>query len=211
MDFDGKPMIAHAISAAKSSGLFQKIVVSTDDNEIAQVARDYGGEIPFVRPQKLADDITPTIPVVRHAITECTSLGYKFEYVCCIYPCVPLIQIKDLELTFKKLEASNADFSFPVAEFPSKIERALNLFENGNVLPVKPAHQSTRTQDLPAAYYDAGLFYWAHKQAWLDKENIHENGVGTVIPDWRVADIDTPDDLKRAEFLYKFLSTNGNL
>lgn len=203
--FAGKPMIAHAILAAKRSGLFDRVIVSTDDEEISSIAREWGAETPFMRPKELSDDFTPTVPVVAHAIAVCQALGWKMDYVCCIYPSVPLIQINDLNKAFELLRGSKADYSFPVAEFPSSIQRALRRKQDGLMQPINPEHELTRSQDLEPAYFDAGQFYWGRTNSWLNNEKIHLSGIGLSIPSWRVVDIDTNDDWLRAELFFKLL------
>ena len=205
-EFCGKPMIAHAISAAKQSDLFEHVVVSTDDEEIARIANEYGAETPFRRPAELADDYTPTVPVIAHAITACQALGWHIDYACCIYPGVPFIQIDDLKRGFELLQVSQAAYSFPITEFPSAIQRALRRLPSGQMQPFYPEYELTRTQDLEHAYHDAGQFYWGKPEAWLTNKNVHSNGVGLPIPNWRVVDIDTPDDWARAEILYTALN-----
>lgn len=200
-DFGGKPMIAYAITAAKNSGLFDHVLVSTDDAEIAKIAQAWGAETPFVRPAELANDYTATVPVVAHAIQACEALSWDFFNVCCIYPGVPFIQVEDLQGAFKHLEAGSADYCFPVTEFPSAIQRALKQGSHGVMQPFFPEFQLTRTQDLEPAFYDAGQFYWGQKKAWLSNPRIHSSGAGYVIPSWRVVDIDTPADWDRAERL----------
>lgn len=199
--FCGKPMIAYAITAAKDSGLFEHIVVSTDDEEIAQIARTWGAETPFVRPVELANDFTATVPVIAHGIEACRSLGWNFAQVCCIYPGVPFMQISDLCGALARLTNSEADYCFPVTEYPSAIQRALKILSNGKMQPFYPEFETTRTQDLEPGYYDAGQFYWGKAGAWLTNPKIHSCGVGYVIPNWRVVDIDTLDDWARAEIL----------
>lgn len=201
--FAGKPMIAHAIVAAKASGLFEHIVVSTDDDEIAATARGWGAETPFVRPADLANDHTATVPVIAHGIQACMALGWTFEHVCCIYPGVPFIQIEDLKGALALLMELGADYCFPVTEFPSAIQRALKRQADGLMQPFYPQFEMTRTQDLEPAYHDAGQFYWGKAGAWLENTKIHSGGIGYVIPNWRVVDIDTPEDWLRAEAMYK--------
>jgi pseudaminic acid cytidylyltransferase len=200
-EFCGKPMIAYAINAAKVSGLFDHIVVSTDDEEIAKIAKALGAETPFERPAELANDFTATVPVIAHAIEVCRNLGWTFDYVCCIYPSVPFIQIDDLRGAFTSLTSSDADYSFPVTEYPSAIQRALKLLSNGKMQPFYPEFQLIRTQDLESAYYDAGQFYWGKVDAWLTNPEVHSSSLGYIIPNWRVVDIDTSDDWVRAEIL----------
>ncbi len=203
--FAGKPMIAHAIGAAEASGLFERIVVSTDDQEIGEIARSHGAETPFVRPAELADDHTPTVPVIAHAIQACRSLGWDVEHVCCIYPGVPFIRTEDLAAAFDLRVASGADYSFPIAEFPAAIQRALRRDAGWCTQPFYPEHELTRTQDLEPAFYDAGQFYWGSAQAWMTNNRIHHSGAGLVIPSWRVVDIDTPDDWERAQLMWRVL------
>ena len=205
--FAGRPMIAHAIDAAITSNLFDKVIVSTDDNEISEIARTAGAEIPFIRPDKLANDITPTVPVIAHGIQFCRSIGWKVNHVCCIYPSVPLIQINDLHEAYQLLIRENAEYSFPVTEFSSAIQRALRRQPNGKMTSFFPEYELKRTQDLEMAYHDAGQFYWGTAEAWLTNPRIHNCGVGLPIPTWRVIDIDTQSDWEKAELLFKLLNT----
>ena len=195
-------MIARAIEVAKASRLFGHIVVTTDDAEIAGLARAWGAEVPFVRPAELADDYTPTVPVVAHAIGACQALGWQVDHVCCIYPAVPFMQSADLVSALRLLETNNAGYVFPVADFPSAIQRALRQLPSGLMEPFYSQYASTRTQDLEPAYYDAGQFYWGRAQTWLEGKNIHQHGMGLVIPSWRVVDIDNAEDWQRAELMY---------
>jgi pseudaminic acid cytidylyltransferase len=205
--FDGKPIIAYAISAARASGLFEHIVVSTDDEEIAAISGQYGAEIPFVRPPELANDLTPTVPVISHAITSCNSLGWVFDFVCCIYPCVPFIQVGDLKAGLELLKSSGASYSFPVTEFPSAIQRGLRRTQDARMVPFNPEFEQSRSQDLDPAFYDAGQFYWGATQSWLKPDTrLHSGSVGLVIPQWRVVDIDTNEDWSRAELIHQTLS-----
>lgn len=199
--FGDKPMIAYAITAAKKSGLFDRILVSTDDSEIANIANEWGAETPFVRPVELANDYAATVPVVAHAIQECEALGWQIDYACCIYPAVPFLEIEDLQGSYKQIELSDADYCFPVTEFPSSIQRALKRNTVGTLQPFYPEFELVRTQDLERAFYDAGQFYWGRKDAWFSNPRVHSSGLGFVIPNWRVVDIDTPEDWDRAERL----------
>ena len=203
--FDGRPMVAYAIEAATLSRLFAHIVVSTDDAEIAEVARERGAEV-FIRPDALALDHVGTIPVVAHAIEACSALGWTVDKVCCIYPAVPLLQIQDLHDALALLEQGGADYAFPVAPFPSAIQRALRRLPDCRMEPFHPEFTATCTQDLEAAYFDAGQFYWGTARAWLGGVSPHVAGKGLVIPEWRVVDIDTPEDWTRAEILYRLLN-----
>jgi pseudaminic acid cytidylyltransferase len=207
--FAGKPMIAYAIDAAKTSGLFEHIVVSTDDEEIAQISRQLGAETPFMRSPELADDYTPTVPVIAHAIIACQSLGWRVDFACCIYPSVPFIQVTDLKAALELLKLSDADYCVPVTDFPSAIQRALKRGPGGLMAPFWPDHELIRTQDLELAYYDAGQFYWGSAHSWLINTRIHSGAVGLAIPNWRVVDIDTKEDWIRAELIHQALRSHG--
>ena len=210
-DFCGKPMIAYAIEAAKLSNLFESIVVSTDDKEIAAISESYGAEIPFVRPGELADDYVGTVEVIAHAINECEKNGLKPERVCCIYPCVPLIKVEDLRNTLVLLEANaHADYAFPVTAFPSAIQRGMRRDNQGLMSSFYPEYEQTRSQDLEPVYYDVGQFYWGCRKSWLENKKIHNGGTGFLIPSWRVVDIDTDDDWSRAELLFDLMKIKDN-
>jgi pseudaminic acid cytidylyltransferase len=204
-NFGGRPMISYAIRAALDSELFTHVIVSTDDHEIAETAKTYGAKIPFIRPAELSDDLTPTVPVIKHSIEEVEALGWFADYVCCIYPAVPLIQGSDLIAAFQLLQnATSADYSFPITQFPSAIQRALRLdASSGATSPFYPEHELTRSQDLEPAFHDAGQFYWGTCKAWKENPRIHSSGVGLVIPSWRVVDIDTEEEWRRAEITYQ--------
>ena len=198
-------MITYAIDAARSSGMFERVIVSSDNQEIIQIAKNYGAEVPFVRPTDLADDFTPTVPVIKHALQACSDLGWRIDYACCIYPCVPLIDIDDLISAYSLLVETNAAFSFPVAEFPSAVERALRRLPDGRMVPIQAEYELTRTQDMKPAYFDAAQFYWGAFSSWHSCQNIHRHGVGLPIPNWRVVDIDNQEDWERAEIMFKTL------
>ena len=201
--FCGRPMIAWAIGAAKASGLFDHIIVSTDDDEIATVAGNWGAETPFMRPEALADDLTPTVPVIAHAVRSCMDLGWAVEYACCIYPCAPLLQAADLVAALEMLQDRDADFVYPVTEYAHPIQRAMRRLPDGQMQFFYPEFESTRTQDLETAYHDAGQFYWGKASAWLAHKKMHTDGLGMPAPNWRVVDIDSADDWARAEHLFR--------
>jgi pseudaminic acid cytidylyltransferase len=204
--FAGKPMIAYAIEAAQNCGLFERVVVSTDDSEIAAVASAYGAEVPFLRPTELADDFTATVPVVAHSIRACDALGWAATQVCCIYPAVPMIEAADIARALRLLDhEGGGGYVFPIVAFPSPIQRALRRLPDGTTRPFFPDHTLTRTQDLEPAYHDAGQFYWGWRDAWLQGLSIHANGKSIVLPEWRTVDIDTPEDWERAEALHRAL------
>jgi len=208
-EFAGRPMIAHVISSALKSKLFEHVVVSTDDNEIAHIARDWGAETPFMRPIDLANDFTATVPVVAHAISACAKLGMKAENVCCIYPCAPFIHIDDLSSSLKLLDQNSDYFCFPVAEFPSPVQRSLYMEKSGKLNSFYPEYESERTQDLEPSYFDVGQFYWGKASTWLNNSELHKNSIGMEIPSWRSIDIDDASDWTRAEHLYKIINSGG--
>jgi pseudaminic acid cytidylyltransferase len=205
-EFCGKPMIAYAITAAKESGLFDRIVVSTDDDEVAEIANQWGAETPFKRPFELSDDYTATMPVIAHSIETSRSQGWHVEEVCCIYPCVPFLLAADLIGGLSQMKKSDVGFSLSITEYPSVIQRALRRLSNEKLEPFFTEFELLRTQDLTAAYYDAGQFYWGRSAQWLSEKNIHSNGFGYVIPRWRSVDIDTPEDWQYAEKLFQSLN-----
>lgn len=208
--FAGKPMIAYAIELANKSNFFDHVVVSTDDAEIAAIARSFGAAVPFIRPPELSGDHTGTIPVIAHAIKSFQSKGGDVQQVCCIYPCVPMIEIEDLHKAHRMLSESNdnAAYVFAVAKFPAAIQRALRRTPDGRMTPMHPENVSIRTQDLETGYFDAGQFYFGWAGAWLSGVSPHVEGKGLIIPEWRAVDIDTPEDWHRAELLFRAVNAD---
>lgn len=206
-EFAGKPMIAWSIEAAQASGLFDHIIVSTDDLEIADVAKKWGAEVPFMRPQELADDYATTRPVINHAIREFKQSWGCPDYVCTIYSTAPFIEVDDIKQGLQQLVFSGTDFAFSVTSFPYPIQRALKLTATGGVAMFQPEHRKTRSQDLESAYHDAGQFYWGRTEAFLeDRDTFSSASVPIILPNWRVVDIDNEEDWQRAELLYRALS-----
>lgn len=208
--FCGKPMIAWSIEAALESGCFDRIIVSTDDDGIAEVARQYGAEVPFMRPLELSDDHTGTIPVIRHAIETINSQGRAVEQACCLYATAPFIQAEDLRRGLEILQGSRGDYAFSVTSYAFPIQRAIRLTREGRVEMFNPEHFNTRSQDLEEAYHDAGQFYWGRTDAWLQGKMIFSPAsLPVMLPRHRVQDIDTPEDWVRAEWLFKAMQTQG--
>ncbi len=204
--FNGSPMISFVIKESLKSGLFDKIIVSTDSDEIKKISEQYGATCPFTRPKNISDDFTPTVPVIDHAIRFCEeNFNWNIDNVCCIYPCAPFLLKSDLEIGLKLLDGSTKDYVFPIAEFNSSIYRSLKIKEKNNLVSVFPENILERTQNLDKAYYDVGQFYWGRKSSWLKNDKIHSSSEGIIIPSWRAVDIDTPDDWKRAELLFNLL------
>lgn len=205
--FSDKPLIAHSIQVALKTGLFDKVIVSTDDQKIADVAVQYGAEVPFMRPNTLADDFTGTTPVVRHAIQYYLDLGQPIDFCCCIYATAPLLQAEYLIKGFEQLQAqNNACFAFSVTSFPFPIQRALKLNQAG-VAPMYPEFISQRSQDLTQAYHDAGQFYWGRSEAYMaGKKMFAPHSIPIILPRHLVQDIDTMEDWQSAEMLYQLLN-----
>lgn len=204
--FCGKPIIAYSITTAKKSGLFDRIIVSTDDEQIADTAKMYGAEVPFMRPDNLSDDYATTIDVIKHAIDWLNKNDQVYDAACCIYATAPFVRIEDLKKGLELLKNTDAHFAFPVTTFPSSIFRALKQTENNKLEMFWPEHSSTRTQDLPEAYHDVGQFYWGRNKSFLENNSIlHGNSSPIMIPRYLAQDIDTPEDWIQAELVYKSL------
>lgn len=204
--FCGKPIIAYSISVAIASGLFQRIIVSTDDENIAEIARQYGAEVPFLRPNTLADDHTGTNAVVKHALEWLQTHDIFANYVCCIYATAPFLQDCYLKDGLDKLKNSSKSFAFSVTSFPFPIQRAIYISEEGTVEAFYPEFIKVRSQDLKEAYHDAGQFYWGRAEAFLnDMPLFSRTSVPVVIPRDLVQDIDTLEDWRIAEIKYKVL------
>ena len=200
-------MIAWSIEAAVQSGCFQRIIVSTDDAEIAEVARSFGAEVPFLRPSDLAGDFTGTIPVIRHATEWCVQDGCDPQEVCCIYATAPFVDVTDLRRGMEVLIGSGCEYAFSVTDYSCPVQRALRLTSSGRVEMFYPEHVNSRSQDLESSYHDAGQFYWGNAAAWLGARPLFtRNAAAVVLPRWRVQDIDTMDDWIRAEWLFKALN-----
>lgn len=202
--FAGKPIIAYSIEVARSVGLFDKVVVSTDDERIAQVAREFGAETPFMRPPDLADDFTGTNSVVKHAINWFVDAGFTIDYVCCIYATAPLICAKFLDEGFRKLVSSGKSFAFSVTSFPFPVQRALRINYSGEIEALYPEYSMTRSQDLEDAYHDAAQFYWGRAEAFTEGVATYSTAsVPVVLPRHLVQDIDTPEDWEMAELMFR--------
>jgi pseudaminic acid cytidylyltransferase len=209
--FCGKPMIAWSIDAAQRSGCFEHILVSTDDTEVAEVARSSGASVPFMRPPELADDFAGTTPVVAHAVQWFLDQNTEPEAVCCLYATAPFVQSADLTQGLEMLPQAPSDrFVFTATPYASPIQRALKINPStGKAQMFQPEYFSKRSQDLDEAYHDAGQFYWGRPSAWLAAGNLFEGSQLLVLPRWRVQDIDTEDDWVRAELMHKAVMTQN--
>lgn len=204
--FCGRPMIAWPLATVRESAFFDRVIVSTDDEEIADAARDLGAEVPFLRPPELADDHAGTIEVIAHATRWGLDRGWPAEAFCCVYPTAPMVTRTDLAEGFRLLESGGWDFVFTATEYPSPIFRAFEQTEAGGLEMFFPEHFASRSQDLPTALHDAAQFYWGRPHAWLTAETLFgPRSAPLLVPRWRVQDIDTPEDWHRAEALFHAL------
>ncbi len=211
--FKGEPIMAYSIRAALDCGLFERVVVSTDDPLIAATARELGAEVPFMRPATLADDHASTLAVIVHALQALETQGYWAELACCIYATAPLLQKRYLRAGHETLLAHpQKDYAFSVCSVGFPVQRALTLTDDGALTPLYPQYRDTRSQDLPHAYQDAAQFYWGRSEAWARGEPLFsERSLPVMVPRHLVQDIDTEDDWVRAEYLYSVLHAAGEL
>jgi pseudaminic acid cytidylyltransferase len=203
--FLGVPLIVRTLQVVEASGVFERVVVSTDDDEVAALARDAGAEVPFRRPAELSDDDTGTRPVIQHAIGEFErTQGRPLGLVCCVYATAVFTMATDLVEARSLLLDSGASFVFTATTFPAPIQRALRRLPDGSCEMFQPEHRLTRSQDLEEAYHDVGQFYWGIRDAWLsDEPTFGRSARLLVLPRWRVQDIDTPEDWHRAELMMR--------
>lgn len=201
--FAGRPMIEYAVDLARYSGLFARIVVSTDSDEVATLAEQAGADVPFRRPGELAEDHTTTAAVLEHALGALDARA-QYDYACCIYPATPFTTPDDLRAGLAFVADGGAASSFAVAGFAAPIWRALERRPDGSMAMVWPEHRDTRSQDLPEAFHDAGQFYWMPVVGFLDAPVLlTESSRGVVFERWRAHDIDTEEDWLRAEAIYQ--------
>jgi pseudaminic acid cytidylyltransferase len=201
--FAGKQMIVWPIEAAQRSGLFDVILVSTDDEEIANVARRAGAEVPFRRPDELADDYTGTLEVMTHAAGWAHEEGILGPALCCLYPAAPFVLPEDLEAGRMLLESGGWDYVVAAAEHRKSVFRSFVRSRDGAAEMLFPQYREARSQDLPPVYYDAGSFYWGASQAWLQSRPIFgERTTILELPASRTLDIDTPEDWTAAERIF---------
>lgn len=211
-NFHGKPIIAYSIEAALESGIFDRVIVSTDDHQISDVAKQYGAEVPFMRPEELSCDKTTTVPVIKHAIEEIENqTGLIIESACCIYAAAPFVNSVRINEAYQLLKSGNYDYSFPVSEFDYAVQRAL-MFSNGTqVSMVDPSQYEMRSQDLAPRYHDVGQLYFGWKQSWIkEKPILSAKSTCFKIPRKFSQDIDTSEDWEFSEFLYSYFKNRGD-
>lgn len=205
--FCGKPMIQWSIEAAQAAGCFERVIVSTDDPEIADISQNLGAEVPFLRPAAIADDRATTIDVVRHALDFLQEQGQLPDHLCCLYPTAPFVRPQDI--LAGKDALTDAEFVIPVTTFAFPIQRALRLSEGGMLSMLDRSLFETRSQDLEETWHDAGQFYWATPAAWRSQAGPYaDNTRALKLPRHRVQDIDTEEDWTRAEAMFRALSDN---
>lgn len=201
--FIDKPIIAYSIEAALKSNIFDEVIVSTDDEEIAAVSREHGAETPFFRPASLADDHATTDDVIRHAITWLRDHNHAVEYLCCIYATAPFICPEYIIEGHQKLINSDKHYAFSITRYPFPIQRALRMDANGKLETFFQHYTSTRSQDLEEAYHDAGQFYWGRAESFLAGEEVYSpQAIPIILPRFMVQDIDTEEDWLQAELMY---------
>ena len=202
--FAGKPIVAYSIQAARDAAIFDRVIVSTDDPEIAKIARDWGAEAPFVRPAELSGDIVGTNAVLKHAIRWLQDAGEDVQYACCLYATAPFVDAKHLREAFSRLERTDKSFVFSVTSYGFPIQRAVRINASGAVEAFDERHFLSRSQDLEPYYHDAAQFYWGRAQAFLDDVVMFSPAsLAFVLPRFLVQDIDTEEDWERAELMYR--------
>lgn len=204
--FHGKPIIAYSIEAALNSGCFDKVIVSTDDQDIADTAKQFGAEVPFMRPDKLSDDFATTLDVIKHACDFYIEQNIAIEQVCCIYDTAPFIRSSDLQAGYALIKQPDVDYAFSVTTYAFPIQRALTLSNANTTNMLQPEHLNTRSQDLVETYHDAGQFYWGQASTFIEQKPIFlSNSKAVPLDRIRVQDIDTPGDWEIAESMYRYL------
>lgn len=205
--FLGEPIISYSIKTALDSNLFDEVMVSTDDKEIAEIALKFGASVPFLRSEVNSRDTSTTIDVIKEVIYKYKQLGVTFDYTCCIYPCAPFIKKEMLWASIKKLNANSLDCVFPVIKYGHPIQRALHIVENDNIEMINPENMQIRTQDLEPTFHDLGQFYFFKTDVIVTNDKLWNENTGFVeLKEMESHDIDTNDDWEIAEFKFKYLN-----
>jgi N-acylneuraminate cytidylyltransferase len=208
--FFGKPIIAYSIEAALKSGLFSEVMVSTDDPEIAEVARQYGAEVPFLRSEKNSDDTSSTVDVLVEVIEAYKEAQKSFDYACCLYPTAPFVTAGSLQKAFEMLEGSDADTVLPIAAFSFPIFKSFRRATDGRVSFTWDEYRNYHSQDLPKAYHDSGQFYFFRTENFLAQRKLFTgNTLGMEVPETQVQDINDEEDWKLAEIKFAYLNSGG--
>jgi len=199
--FCGEPIISYPIKSALSSKYIEKVIVSTDSEEIGKIAEHYGAHVPFIRPKDLSDNFTPTAPVIKHTINHLTEAGWDIYNACCIYPCTPLLGVKELDDVYEIFISQKTAFAYPVVQYPHPIQRALRILDDNRIEFVFPDNELKRTQDFEITYHDAGQFYWGTSSAWIEQKRMHTDGMGVIMTSSNYIDIDDENDWSQAELI----------
>ena len=203
--FLGKPIIAYSIEKALASKLFDEVMVSTDDKDIAEIAIRYGAKVPFFRSINNSDDHATTIDVIEEVLNEYKVLDKFFDYTCCIYPCAPFLRVENLQNSFLKLELNDYDCVFPIVRFSFPIQRAVKINDNQKLALLYPEHELTRSQDLKPYFHDAGQFYVFNVEHIIKEDKLYTTNSGIFeIPEIEAQDIDNEIDWQMAELKYRF-------
>ena len=203
-DFLGKPIIAYSIEAALKSNIFDEVMVSTDDDEIASVAIQFGAAVPFMRSSKNADDFATTADVIVEVVQQYESIGRFFDALCCIYPTAPFVTAERLQEGAVLLEKQGYDSVVPMVRFSFPIQRAVYLNEYNQAFFFQPEHIQSRSQDLQSSYHDVGQYYWLNTARFIENKQIWTQNTGAIILDeMETQDIDTLEDWEIAEFKYQ--------
>ena len=205
IDFLGKPLISYSIENALNSKIFDEVIVSSDDDEIIQISKEFGASVPFIRKKELSDDFSTSTKVIQDGIKTLENLGKYYDNVCCLYATSPLIDSEILKKAYDEFIKNNNKFLFSACEFEYPIQRAFYINEKNNVFMFDESCYYKRSQDLVKAYHDAGAFYFGKKDAWLDEDFMFRSYSSVfLLSKNKVCDIDTYDDLEFAKFLYTF-------
>ncbi len=208
-EFCGKPIIAYSIQAAIDSGLFEEIMVSTDSEEIAGIARQYGAQVPFMRSEATSDDYADTTDVLNEVIDEYGKVGRTFDFFCCIYPTAPFVTAKKLKESFSLLSETDVYNVIPMVPFSFPPQRGM-IKEGKYIIPAYPEHINKRSQDLDEILHDCGQFYWCKTSAFIENPNFLANHtVPFLVPETEVQDIDNQSDWELAEAKYKYMKEKG--
>jgi N-acylneuraminate cytidylyltransferase len=210
--FCGQSMIGYSIKAALDSQYFDQVIVSTDDAEIAEVAKSFGASVPFVRPEELANDYAGTMPVIKHAIEWFDDRGQPPSEVCCLYATAPFVSAGAIKKAYEQMQHTQVDYCFTVTSFAFPIQRAIKVTEKNRIEMFYLEHLKTRSQDLEESYHDAGQFYWGKAEAFKQQKPLFsKDATPYILPRHLVQDVDTPEDWKRAELMYQALKKSGEL
>lgn len=204
--FCGQPILTYSIAAVRESGLFDRVIVSTDSPQIADVARQYGAEVPFLRSEQASDDHAPLLDVMREVVAQLAADGEVYDQLCCVLPTAPLVTVRRLQQAYELFVQKGLDAVFPIVRFGYPIQRALTLSPNGLVSMLQPEQYLTRSQDLAPTYHDAGQFYWLRTAPCFASGRVFTDNCGGIeIPELEAQDIDNETDWQLCELKYQLL------